>query len=63
VTDIIYINLAELKVRWALHIETIRRMIRAGQLPAVRFGTRLRVRLDDVETFEMTHLAKKEERS
>jgi excisionase family DNA binding protein len=37
-------------------------MIRSGKLRAVRFGTQLRVRLDDVETFERTHLAKKEER-
>ena len=46
------IAVADLKNRWGLHPESIRRYIRSGRLPAIRFGGRLRVNLEAVEAFE-----------
>lgn len=47
-----YISPSDLRERWGFHTESIRRMIRAGRLPAYRFGRRLRVLLADVESYE-----------
>lgn len=46
------IAVADLKNRWGLHPESIRRYIRSGRLPAIRFGGRLRVNLKAIEAFE-----------
>ena len=53
----VFLQPQELRSRWHIHIESVRRLIRAGKLPAVKFGGRLRVRLEDVETYEKNHRA------
>ena len=45
----------QLAVRWGLHEESIRRMIREGRLPAMRIGRRLRVTDNSVLAFEEAH--------
>jgi len=49
------LNISQLRERWVLHPESVRRLIRKGKLRAISFGGRLRVRLDDVEAFEKAH--------
>ncbi len=39
---------AEVALRCGVHVETVRRAIRSGQLPAVKIGSRLRVNRDDL---------------
>lgn len=50
---------AEVAIRCGVHVETIRRAIRSGRLPAVRIGSRLRVDSSDLERWsaapEQTH--------
>ncbi|KAB2912481.1 MAG: helix-turn-helix domain-containing protein [Dechloromonas sp.] len=50
-----YIDVAALQSRWDLHPESVRRIIRSGHLPAIRFGGRLRINLEDVNAFEASH--------
>ena len=47
-----FIAASVLSARWGLHPESIRRLIRAGRLPAVRFGRRLRIGLEAVQAYE-----------
>ncbi len=47
-----YLSPKEICARWGLHLETIRRLIRAGKLPAIHFGRLIRVRVADLEAFE-----------
>ena len=46
---------AHLAVRFGLHCESVRRMIRQGRLPAIRLGKRLRVKMADVEAYEASN--------
>ncbi len=50
-----YLDVSALQSRWDLHPESVRRIIRAGHLPAIRFGGRLRIDLEDVMAFEQSH--------
>jgi excisionase family DNA binding protein len=52
-----------LATRWSFHVESCRRMIREGRLPALRIGKRLRVKVADVEAFEIAHSIKPRERT
>jgi hypothetical protein len=47
-----FIDASALSSRWGLHPESVRRLIRAGKLPAIRICGRFRVWLDDVIVFE-----------
>jgi excisionase family DNA binding protein len=47
-----YVDVTALSGLWHLHPESIRRLIRAGRLPAVRFGRRLRIGLEAVQAYE-----------
>lgn len=47
-----YLSPKEICARWGLHSETIRRLIRAGKLPAIYIGRLIRVRVSDLEAFE-----------
>ena len=47
-----FLDVAALSALWHLHPESIRRLIRAGRLPAVRFGRRLRIGLEAVQAYE-----------
>lgn len=53
--DKAFLSSHQLQQRWGFHQESIRRMIREGRLPAVRFGKRLRVSLADIEAYENTN--------
>jgi excisionase family DNA binding protein len=46
------LDVTALSALWRLHPESIRRLIRAGRLPAVRFGRRLRIGLEAVQAYE-----------
>lgn len=50
-----YYDVTALKDRWGIHPESVRRIIRSGHLPAIRFGGRLRIDLEDVKVFEQSH--------
>jgi len=50
-----YLDVSALQSRWGLHPESVRRIIRAGHLTAIRFGGRLRIDLEDVTAFEASH--------
>lgn len=50
-----FIDVSALKSRWDLHPESVRRIIRSGQLPAIRLGGRLRIDLEDIAAFEKSH--------
>jgi hypothetical protein len=50
-----YVDVSALQSRWDLHPESVRRIIRSGHLPALSFGGRLRVNLEDVTAFEKSH--------
>jgi hypothetical protein len=50
-----YIDVSALQSRWDLHPESVRRIIRSGHLPALSFGGRLRVNLEDVTAYEQSH--------
>ena len=45
----IYYTLAEAAQMLKLHPQTLRRWIRQGKLPARRFGSQFRLRLEDIE--------------
>ncbi len=50
-----FLDVVALQSRWDLHPESVRRLIRSGHLPAIRFGGRLRINLEDVTAFEKNH--------
>lgn len=50
-----YMDVSALQSRWGLHPESVRRIIRAGHLNAVRICGRLRIDLEDVTAFEQSH--------
>jgi len=58
-TDQHYLSPRQIHFRWSCHEESIRRMIRNGRLPAIRFGNRrLRVAMADVEAYEASNRIK-----
>ena len=44
-------TIAELADEWGVHRNTIHRLVRRGDLHAVRVGRRLRFRTDDVDAY------------
>jgi len=50
-----YLTPYELHQRWSFHVESIRRMVREGRIPAIRIGKRVRVALADVEAYEASN--------
>ena len=46
--------------RWALHPSTVYRLIEKGDLPCLRIGGAVRVRLEDVEEYERCALSNPE---
>ena len=51
-----YISAQQLHLRWGVHIESVRRMIREGKLPAIRVGPRrLRISVADIEAYEASN--------
>lgn len=47
------LTVAETAARWKSHPETVKRRIRSGSLPALRFGRgMIRIRMTDILTFE-----------
>lgn len=50
-----FMTVDELKDRWGLQPETIRRYSRSGLLPTVRFGGRLHFNREVVAAFEYSH--------
>lgn len=51
----VYLDTREISDRLSFHQESVRRIIRAGRLPARRCGKRLRVALADFEAFVGAH--------
>lgn len=45
----------QLAARWSFHEESVRRMVREGRLPAIRFRKHLRIGLEDIRAFELAH--------
>jgi excisionase family DNA binding protein len=52
--DTAMLSPAEVAVRCGVHVETVRRAIRSGQLPAVRIGSRLRIDPSDLNSWGAT---------
>jgi len=50
-----YLSTAEVGSRLRFHIESVRRMIRDGRLPAIRIGKHLRVPRAEMEAYESAH--------
>ena len=51
-----YLSTRQLAARWGYHQESIRRLLREGRLPVVRFGKRaLRVSMQAVQAYEMAN--------
>lgn len=46
-----YFGMDEVSLRLAIHIESARRLVRQGKLPAVRVGNKWLVRKDALEEF------------
>ena len=47
-----YLSLSEISKRWAVSPVFVRRMAKSGELPAVRLGRILRVKISDLEQYE-----------
>lgn len=50
-----FVPLEALAQRWCESIDTVRRWVRSGHLPAHRFGRALRVSVDDARTYEQSN--------
>ena len=50
-----YLSVAEIANQLHIHIETVRRWIKSGQLPAIEIGGRYRILKDDLQTFLNKH--------
>lgn len=51
-----YLSPNQLHLRWSLHPESIRRIVRKGKIPAIKIGKRLRISLAEVEAYEAANL-------
>jgi excisionase family DNA binding protein len=51
----LYLNPQQLCQRWAMHPESIRRMVRKKRLPGLRIGKSIRIAKADIEAFEAKH--------
>lgn len=50
-----YISANDLAARWSVHVNTVRNMIKRGDLKSIFFGNNRRVPLSEVERFEKEH--------
>ncbi|WP_375341826.1 helix-turn-helix domain-containing protein [Luteolibacter soli] len=56
------LSVAETAARWKSHPETVKRRIRSGALPALRFGRgMIRIRLSDLLAFEEAQFIRAEQ--
>ena len=53
--DTVFFRPSQLRQRWGFNVESIRRMMRQGRLPAMRIGGRLLIAEADVLAFESSH--------
>jgi excisionase family DNA binding protein len=51
-----YVTLPSLRLYWQVEYQTLHKWVRAGILPAYRFGRMWRIRTDDARAFEQRSL-------
>lgn len=47
-----YLSLLEISKRWGVSTVTVRRLTKAGELPAIKMGRILRIKVSEVERYE-----------
>jgi len=47
-----YLSPRQLATRWAFHAESVRRLVRAGRVPSIKLGSRVRIPLVAIEQIE-----------